>query len=75
MNINYLYRLTVTICMIIALWGSNCAIISLTAVRFKLLLSNIGDFGGLGSENCAWMAIVAAIIIPITWMGTPKDFW
>ena len=24
---------------------------------------------------CEWMVIVAVILIPLTWAGTPKDFW
>ena len=24
---------------------------------------------------CEWVMIVGACIIPLTWLGTPKDFW
>ena len=30
---------------------------------------------GLHLHLCQWMVIVAAMLIPLTWAGTPKDFW
>jgi hypothetical protein len=30
---------------------------------------------GLDLTLCEWMAIVAVTLIPLTWLGTPKDFW
>ena len=67
--------MTAIVCMIMALWGGNCVFMSIIAGMFKSLLSNIDDFDGLGYENCLWMVIVAVVLIPITWLGTPKDFW
>ncbi|XP_047477139.1 amino acid transporter AVT1B-like isoform X1 [Penaeus chinensis] len=26
-------------------------------------------------SSCEWLLIVAAVILPFTWLGTPKDFW
>lgn len=63
-----------TICMIVTLWGACCVFISLIAGMFRSLLENIDGFH-LGYENCAWMVIVTVPLIPLTWMGTPKDFW
>ena len=60
--------------MIIALWGGCTVFLSLIAGMFKSLLDNVEGFQ-LGYENCVWMVIVAALLIPITWLGTPKDFW
>ena len=30
---------------------------------------------GLQLHLCQWMVIVALMLIPLTWAGTPKDFW
>jgi hypothetical protein len=30
---------------------------------------------GVDLTLCQWMAIVAVSLIPLTWLGTPKDFW
>jgi hypothetical protein len=30
---------------------------------------------GVDLTLCQWMAIVALSLIPLTWLGTPKDFW
>ena len=64
--------------MIIALWGGNTVFLSLIAGMMNSVLGNIevdGEPFGLGYKNCLWMIIVAAFLIPITWLGTPKDFW
>ena len=61
--------------MLIALWGGNTVFLSLIAGMLNSLFSNIDGFEGLGYGNCVWMVIVAAFLIPITWLGTPKDFW
>ena len=29
----------------------------------------------LSFSPCLWMLIVAAILTPVVWLGTPKDFW
>ena len=30
---------------------------------------------GVDLTMCQWMAIVAVALVPLTWMGSPKDFW
>ena len=30
---------------------------------------------GVHLHLCQWMVIVAVILTPLTWAGTPKDFW
>jgi hypothetical protein len=50
----------------------------------KLIQNSFNEFQLLGSlmhslgvdlTLCQWMAIVAVSLIPLTWLGTPKDFW
>ncbi len=54
-------------CIIATLYGSACV--------FIILISNFANdlTGKLGV--CAWMGIVALLLTPLTWFGTPKDFW
>ena len=61
--------------MIIALWGGCTVFLSLIAIMFDSVLSNIEGFEDLGCNTCLWMVFVAGLLIPITWLGTPKDFW
>ena len=60
--------------MIVALWGGSTVFLSLIAGMFNSVLSNVDGFE-LGYKNCVWMVIVCAFLIPLTWLGTPKDFW
>ena len=30
---------------------------------------------GVHLTTCMWMVVSAAILTPLTWFGTPKDFW
>ena len=55
----------------LTLYGGGCVFIVLIA---QLLGSLIGA-AGFSLSLCMWMVIVAAGLTPMTWMGTPKDFW
>ena len=51
------------------LYGAGCVFIVLIAN----MTGSLALAAGLeGVTNCQWMAIVAAILIPLTWMGSPK---
>ena len=55
----------------LTLYGGGCVFIVLIA---QLLGSLIGS-AGFSLSLCVWMVIVAVCLTPLTWMGTPKDFW
>ena len=40
-----------------------------------LATANTFPIPGVELHLCQWMVIVAAMLIPLTWAGTPKDFW
>ena len=61
--------------MIISLWGGATVFLSLIAGMSSSLLTNFEGFEPLGYNNCVWMVIFAVLLIPITWLGTPKNFW
>ena len=44
-------------------------------VLIAQLLGSLIAAAGFQLSLCVWMVIVAACLTPLTWMGTPKDFW
>ncbi len=60
------------VCISLTLYGAGCVFIVLIA---QLLSSVVGQWVDLGIGLCLWMVIVAIFLTPLTWMGTPKDFW
>ena len=55
----------------LTLYGGGCVFIVLIAQ----LVRSLADYADLQLSLCVWMVIVAALLIPLTWLGTPKDFW
>ena len=60
------------ICITFTLYGGGCVFIVLIAQLFGSIM---GTWAGVHLSLCVWMLVVAVILIPLTWMGTPKDFW
>jgi hypothetical protein len=40
-----------------------------------LLLSMLLLQVDLDLSQCLWMLGVVGVLVPITWLGTPNDFW
>jgi len=64
-------RIVSMIAISLTLYGGGCVFIVLIAELLGSLMASVG----LKFSLCVWMVIVAACLIPLTWMGTPKDFW
>lgn len=64
-------RVVSVICITVTLYGGGCVFIVLIAQ----LLGSLVASTGLQLSVCLWMVIVAASLAPLTWLGTPKDFW
>ena len=62
------YILDVSACIIATLYGGACVFII-------LVTDFITDLSDHALSQCVWMVIVACAICPLTWFGTPKDFW
>lgn len=58
----------VTFCVNATLFGVSTVFLLLAASNMELLV-------GKGFSFCYWLPIIAAFLIPLTWLGTPKDFW
>jgi len=63
-------RALVTTCVQITLIGSMVVILLLAAQ----IITNIA-FSSTGICFCTWLIILAAILTPLTWFGTPSEFW
>ena len=59
-------------CIIVTLYGAGTVFIVLISQLFNSIFIN---WAGVNLSLCLWMVLVAALLIPLTWMGTPKDFW
>merc|ERR1719289_847466 len=64
-------RILALVCISLTLYGGGCVFIVLISQLLGSLVAN----AGLKLHLCEWMVIVAVILIPLTWAGTPKDFW
>jgi len=64
-------RHVVSVCVAITLYGSCCVVI----VLMGGFLQNIFEYFDVKLTICVWMIIVAAVMTPLCWFGTPADFW
>jgi len=64
-------RIASVIAISLTLYGGGCVFIVLIAQLLRSMISA----AGFDLSLCIWMVIVAACLTPLTWMGTPKDFW
>ena len=69
--VNFDFRIVSMVAISLTLYGGGCVFIVLIA---QLLGSLVGA-AGFQLSLCVWMVIVAVGLTPLTWMGTPKDFW
>ena len=72
-SIVFLYRMLCTVCICLTLYGAGCVFIVLISQLVQSLMEEIG-VSGIDSL-CLWMLIVTVFLTPLTWLGTPKDFW
>ena len=64
-------RIVSVVSITLTLYGGGCVFI----VLISQLTGSLMAGAGLHLDLCTWMVIVAAALTPLTWMGTPKDFW
>ncbi|GFS13239.1 proton-coupled amino acid transporter 4 [Elysia marginata] len=63
------FRKLVSFCVIFTSCGSSVAYLLLISENLMALLPSANI-----SYGC-WLVIVAAVLCPVCWLGTPKDFW
>lgn len=56
--------------MNITLFGTSAVFLLLTS---EVIQSVTGDF--IHFSFCDWIPIVAIVLLPLMWLGSPQDFW
>nr|BAN20757.1 vesicular inhibitory amino acid transporter, putative [Riptortus pedestris] len=64
-------RYLVTVCNSVCLFGVGTVFIILASQIFEELLSDIAP----KITFCLWLLIIGALLTPLSWLGSPKDFW
>ncbi|XP_072025937.1 uncharacterized protein [Amphiura filiformis] len=64
-------RYIITFCVNFTLFGVSTVFLLLAADNMQSLLNE----ANVNMSFCYWLPILAAILCPFTWFGTPKDFW
>ena len=63
------------------LTNTNCFCFIPATVFLLLVAGNLENLleslsgGHKKFHTCIWLVIVVAALTPLTWLGTPKDFW
>ncbi|XP_071941763.1 uncharacterized protein [Antedon mediterranea] len=58
----------VSFCVLFTLFGVSTVFLLIASENIQSLFTG-------GISFCAWLPIIAAVLCPFTWLGTPKDFW
>ncbi|XP_074659614.1 uncharacterized protein LOC141912272 [Tubulanus polymorphus] len=64
-------RYLVSLCNNVTLFGVSTVFVIMAA---EILQDLCWDYG-LKMSACYWLLVIAAILIPFTWLGSPKDMW
>ncbi|KAI8791411.1 amino acid transporter ANTL1-like isoform X2 [Biomphalaria glabrata] len=64
-------RLLVSCAINFTMFGAAVVFLLLASENLQSLVKNVGK----EISFCYWLLIVTAVLIPISWLGTPKDFW
>ncbi|XP_059143845.1 uncharacterized protein LOC131931158 isoform X2 [Physella acuta] len=64
-------RLIVSCAINFTLFGVSVVFLLLSSQNIQSLVKDAGR----DISFCYWLIIVAGALLPLTWLGTPKDFW
>ncbi|KAG0724217.1 Amino acid transporter AVT1D [Chionoecetes opilio] len=65
-------RVVTRVCVLVKLFGTTTVHLILMA---EMVAEVVQQKGGLCLTKCHLILIVAACLVPLTWLGTPKDLW
>ncbi|XP_078485504.1 uncharacterized protein LOC100187512 [Ciona intestinalis] len=65
-------RFAARFCVVGTLYGGGVVYLLLIAGNISNLIESLGH---VEIHACYWILIITAVLIPFTWLGTPKDFW
>ena len=66
-----LYHILVSVCVVCSLSGASIVFLELMGGIMADLLQDTS----INLSACIWLVIIAGALVPVTWLGTPKDFW
>ncbi|KAA0203467.1 amino acid transporter ANT1-like [Hyalella azteca] len=58
----------------VALWSVILTLIGGSTV-FIILMAQLTNAITSALSTCEWVLVYGALLLPFTWLGTPKDFW
>lgn len=64
-------RLLVSCAINFTMFGASVVFLLLGSENLQSLVKDLGK----DLSFCYWLFIVAGVLLPISWLGTPKDFW
>ncbi|XP_059143840.1 uncharacterized protein LOC131931155 isoform X2 [Physella acuta] len=64
-------RLIVSCAINFTMFGAAVVFLLLASENLQSLVKDVGK----DISFCYWLFIVAGVLLPISWLGTPKDFW
>ncbi|GFR73127.1 proton-coupled amino acid transporter 4 [Elysia marginata] len=64
-------RRLVVFCVDFTCFGGSVVFLLLASQNINELLTGLG----VNYSFCFWLMVIVATLCPLTWLGTPKDFW
>ncbi|OWF37632.1 Lysine histidine transporter 1 [Mizuhopecten yessoensis] len=64
-------RYAVSVSLHVSMFGTAIVFLLLSADNIEMLFRALGH----DISFCFWLVIIAGCLVPLTWFGTPKDFW
>ena len=64
-------RHVIYICAASVVW----TLFGASIVFMELMAGIMEDLTRGALPACVWIVVVAGVLVPLTWLGTPKDFW
>ncbi|XP_069107686.1 uncharacterized protein [Argopecten irradians] len=64
-------RYVVSMSLHVSMFGTAIVFLLLSADNIETLFAAVG----YNITFCIWLAVIAGCLVPLSWFGTPKDFW
>ncbi len=65
-------RIIILVAIEVNLFGSSAVFMLLASENVQSILQ---QHAGVDISFCYWLLVVTAVLLPLSWLGTPKDFW
>ncbi len=65
-------RIPILVSIQVNLFGSSAVFLLLASENVQSILQ---VHAGINISFCYWLLLVTAVLLPLAWLGTPKDFW